>query len=172
MTVSFPEFLVHAAWIAVMGLGWLAARESSGWKKLFSRRGRAKENRGAPSGARADSVTSGDWQHAAKLFEKDGRFREAAQLYKGQGQNYEAARLLVHAGALTEAASIFEKVGHFLKAAEVLSQAGDNRRAGENYRRYLEDRFGSLAVTRSPTDHAEFIHYCRLAGQAFERAGL
>ena len=51
-------------------------------------------------------------------------------------------------------------------------QSGDNGRAGENYRYYLEDRFGSMAGTRSPADHAEFTKYCRLAGQAFSRAGL
>ncbi|HXV63826.1 MAG TPA: protein kinase [Vicinamibacteria bacterium] len=145
------------------------ARGGAGWKKLLG-----LGRKGAPVGASASKPDSSasDWQRAAKIFEEDGRFRDAARLYQGHGQNYDAARLLVQSGALTEAASIFERIGHFLKAAEVCAQSGDNRRAGENYRRYLEDRFGSLVTTRSPADHAEFTKYCRLAGQAFERAGL
>ncbi len=150
--------------IVLMG----AAKSGSGWKKIF---GMGKKDKG--SGSKESSVlAAGDWQRSAKIFEDDGRFRDAAKIYQGKGQNHEAARLLVQAGALTEAASIFERVGHYLKAAEVCAQSGDNRRAGENYRRYLEERFGSLAVARSPADHAEFTKYCRLAGQAFERAGL
>lgn len=149
-----------------------ASQEGSGWKKLFGRFGRDKSERGPSSTTTDPGLRAGDWQRAAKIFEEQGRFREAAHIYQDQGQNYEAGRLMVQAGSLTEAASLFERVGHYLKAAEVCAQAGDNRRAGENYRRYLEDRFGSLAGTRSPADHAEFTHYCRLAGQAFERAGL
>ena len=136
------------------------------WKKIFGRKDKKGPSKVDPA------LAAGDWQRAAKIFEDDGRFRDAAKIYQGKGQNHEAARLLVQAGALTEAASIFERVGHYLKAAEVCAQSGDNRRAGENYRRYLEERFGSLAVARSPADHAEFTKYCRLAGQAFERAGL
>lgn len=146
-----------------------AAKGGSGWKKLF---GMGKKDAKGSSSKADPALATGDWQRAAKIFEDDGRFRDAAKIYQGKGQNHEAARLLVQAGALTEAASIFERVGHYLKAAEVCAQSGDNRRAGENYRRYLEDRFGSLAVARSPADHAEFTKYCRLAGQAFERAGL
>jgi tRNA A-37 threonylcarbamoyl transferase component Bud32 len=148
-----------------------AASKDSGWKKLFNRRGRSG-GKGGSATSTDPGIRAKDWERAASIFEKEGRFREAAQLYQAQGQNYEAARLMVQAGALTEAASMLERIGHFLKAAEVFSQAGDNRRAGENYRRYLEDHFGSLAVTRSPADHATYMHYCSLAGQAFERAGL
>lgn len=149
-----------------------AAKSGSGWKKIFGMGGKDAQGSSTSGSARADALTAGDWQRSAKIFEEDGRFREAAKIYQSHGQNYEAARLLVQAGALTEAAHVFERVGHFLKAAEVCAQSGDNRRAGENYRRYLEDRFGSIVVTRSPADHAEFTKYCRLAGQAFERAGL
>jgi tRNA A-37 threonylcarbamoyl transferase component Bud32 len=148
-----------------------AAKESGGWKRLFGL-GKKDARGGAATTSSSEALRTGDWQRAAKIFETDGRYRDAAKIYQGHGQNYEAARLLVQAGALTEAASIFERVGHYIKAAEVCAQSGDNRRAGENYRRFLEERFGSLAVARSPTDHAEFKKYCRLAGQAFERAGL
>ena len=145
-----------------------AAKSGSGWKEFF---GMGKKDKSGKS--KTDpALAAGDWQRAAKIFEKDGRYRDAAKIYQGKGQNHEAARLLVQAGALTEAASIFERVGHYLKAAEVCAQSGDNKRAGENYRQLLEERFGSLAVARSPTDHAEFTKYCRLAGQAFARAGL
>ena len=129
-----------------------AAKSGSGWKKFF---GMGKKDKLGKS--KADpALAAGDWQRAAKIFEEDGRYRDAAKIYQGKGQNHEAARVLVQAGALTEAASIFERVGHYLKAAEVCAQSGDNRRAGENYRRLLEERFGSLAVARSPADHAEF----------------
>jgi tRNA A-37 threonylcarbamoyl transferase component Bud32 len=166
LSVDLAGFLLALFSLAMFG----AAKGSSGWKKLFGLGG-GKEEPGGASAAR-ESLASGDWQRAAKIFEEGGRFREAAKIFQSHGQNYEAARLLVQAGALTEAAHVFERVGHFLKAAEVCAQSGDNRRAGENYRRYLEDRFGSMVVTRSPTDHAEFTKYCRLAGQAFQRAGL
>jgi tetratricopeptide (TPR) repeat protein len=151
--------------LAVLG----AAKGGSNWKKLL---GIGKDAQAAPPSSKGDPVAPVDWQRAAKIFEEDGRFRDAAKIYQSHGQNYEAARVLVQAGALTEAAHVFERVGHYLKAAEICAQSGDNRRAGENYRRYLEDRFGSILVTRSPADHAEFTKYCRLAGQAFERAGL
>jgi tetratricopeptide (TPR) repeat protein len=147
------------------------AKSGSGWRKLLGLGG--KDQQGGGSAAKgSEALATGDWQRAAKIFEEDGRFRDAARIYQTHGQNYEAARVLVQAGALTEAAHVFERVGHYLKAAEVCAQSGDNRRAGENYRRYLEDRFGSIVVTRSPADHGEFTKYCRLAGQAFERAGL
>ncbi len=169
------EILVSAepSWVD-LGL-WLllclgAAGSGSNWKKLFGMG--KKEGKGGGTSAKTDPGIGSDWERAAKIFEDDGRYREAAQLCSGHGHNYEAARLLVQAGALTEAASIFERVGHFLKAAEVCAQSGDNKRAGENYRCHLEDRFGNLLTTRSPADHAEFTRYCRLAGECFERAGL
>ena len=140
------------------------------WKKLFGVRKKKGQSGGAST--KTDPGMGYDWERAANIFEDDGRYREAAQLYSGHGHKYEAARLLVQAGALTEATSIFERVGHYLKAAEVCAQSGDNKRAGENYRRYLEDQFGSLLTTRSPAEHAEFLRYCRLAGDCFERAGL
>jgi tetratricopeptide (TPR) repeat protein len=151
-----------------------ASQDGPGWRRIFGRLGRGKGETGSsPTSATEDPRVGGiDWQETAKKLESQGRYREAAGIFQSQGQNYESARLLLKAGALTEAASAFERVGHFQKAAEVCAQAGDNRRAAENYRSYLEDRFGSLAGTRSPADHAEFVHYCRLAGQAFERAGL
>jgi tetratricopeptide (TPR) repeat protein len=170
LQIAVPSDLLGSA-LAICSLLVLgAAKSGSGWKKIFGIGG--KEVPGSSSSAKVDALAAGDWQRSAKIFEEDGRFREAAKIYQSHGQNYEAARLLVQAGALTEAAHVFERVGHFLKAAEVCAQSGDNRRAGENYRRYLEDRFGSIVVTRSPADHAEFTKYCRLAGQAFERAGL
>lgn len=161
--------LMAAAW------GLLAASEDgSGWKKIFGRLGLGKGEAG--SSAITDPALKpaprDDWKQTAETLETQGRYREAARIFQGQGQNYEAARLLLKSGALTEAASAFERVGHYQRAAEVCAQAGDNKRAAENYRAHLEDRFGSLVGTRSPTDHAEFVHYCRLAGQAFERAGL
>ncbi len=146
-----------------------AAKGGSGWKKMF---GLGKKESKSPASTVDPALAAGDWERAAKIFEEDGRYRDAAKLYRGKGQNHEAARLLVRAGALTEAASIFERVGHYQKAAEVCAQSGDNKRAGENYRRYLQDKFNTLADARSPADHAEFTKYCRLAGQAFERAGL
>ena len=161
-----PIEILEPAGVVVMLVLMGAAKSGSGWKKIF---GIGKKDK---KGSANPAIAAGDWQRAAKIFEDDGRFRDAAKIYQGKGQNHEAARLLVQAGALTEAASIFERVGHYLKAAEVCAQSGDNKRAGENYRRLLEERFGSLAVARSPTDHAEFTKYCRLAGQAFERAGL
>jgi len=149
----------------------VGAAKTGGWRKLFGMG--KKDGEAERKASKADpALAMGDWKRAAQIFEQEGRFRDAARLYHGKGQNHDAARLLVQAGALTEAASIFERVGHHLKAAEVCVQSGDNRRAGENYRHYLEDRFGSMAGTRSPADHAEFIRYCRLAGQAFGRAGL
>jgi tRNA A-37 threonylcarbamoyl transferase component Bud32 len=157
--------------LALLSLALLgAARGGSSWKKLLGIGG--KDARAVQASSKGDPVAPGDWQRAAKIFEEDGRFRDAAKIYQSHGQNYEAARVLVQAGALTEAAHVFERVGHYLKAAEICAQSGDNRRAGENYRRYLEDRFGSILTTRSPADHGEFTKYCRLAGQAFERAGL
>ncbi len=151
-----------------------ASQDGPGWKRIFGRLGRGKGETGSlPTSATKDPPVGGsDWQETAKKLASQGRYREAAGIFQSQGQNYEAARLLLKAGALTEAASAFERVGHYQKAAEVCAQAGDNRRAAENYRSYLEDRFGGLAGTRSPADHVEFVHYCRLAGQAFERAGL
>ena len=160
-SVESLEPLVFLTTLVLLGM----AKGGSGWKKMF---GRGKNE---PK-SQASSTAAGDWERATKIFEKDGRYRDAAKLYRGKGQNHEAARLLVRAGALTEAASIFERVGHYQKAAEVCAQSGDNKRAGENYRRYLQDRFNTLADARSPADHAEFTKYCRLAGQAFERAGL
>ena len=166
--ISLPPDLLRSALtlcsLALFG----AAKSGSGWKKIFGMGG--KDAQTSTSSGKADALAAGDWQRSAKIFEEDGRFREAAKIYQSHGQNYEAARLLVQAGALTEAAHVFERVGHFLKAAEVCAQSGDNRRAGENYRRYLEDRFGSIVTTRSPADHAEFTKYCRLAGQAFDFA--
>jgi len=152
-----------------------APQDGPGWKKIFNR---LRLGKGGAAGGSAitdpgvKGTPSDEWQQTAKTLESQGRYREAARIFQTQGQNYEAARLLLKSGALTEAASAFERVGHFQKAAEVCAQAGDNKRAAENYRNYLEDRFRSLAGTRSPADHAEFVHYCRLAGQAFERAGL
>ncbi len=163
-SVESLEPLVLLTTLVLMGV----AKGGAGWKKMF---GLGKKEKSPASGA-DPALAAGDWERAAKIFEKDGRYRDAAKLYRGKGQNHEAARLLVRAGALTEAASIFERVGHYQKAAEVCAQSGDNKRAGENYRHYLEDRFGTLALARSPADHAEFTKYCRLAGQAFERAGL
>jgi tetratricopeptide (TPR) repeat protein len=159
---------------AISTVGLLASSKPGSWKKLFNRKDKSEDkDTTTKTKAKTDpGYGGGDWQRAAAIFAKEGRYRDAAKVYQGRGQNYEAARLMVQAGALTEAASIFERIGHYLKAAEVYSQAGDNRRAGENYRRYLEDHFGSLASTRSPSDHAGFTHYCQLAGQAFERAGL
>ena len=140
--------------LAASACGVLAAsQDGPGWKKKIISRLR----RGKGASALTDpAVQGGDWQQTAKTLEEQGRFRDAAGIFQSQGQNYESARLLLKAGALTEAASAFERVGHFEKAAEVCSQAGDNKRAAENYRNHLEDRFGSLAGTRSPTDHAEF----------------
>jgi tRNA A-37 threonylcarbamoyl transferase component Bud32 len=158
--------------LALLSFAIFGAAKGSGWKKLLGLGGPKEEPAPPSSSAARDSLAAGDWQRAAKIFEEDGRFREAARIHQVHGQNYEAARLLVQAGALTEAAHVFERVGHYLKAAEVCAQSGDNKRAGENYRRYLEDRFGSIATTRTPSDHAEFTKYCRLAGQAFMRAGL
>src|SRR3990172_6801617 len=152
-----------------------ASEDGPGWKKIFTR---LRLGKGGAAGGSAITdpavkrAPSDEWQQTAKTLESQGRYREAARIFLTQGQNYEAARLLLKSGALTEAASAFERVGHFQKAAEVCAQAGDNKRAAENYRNHLEDRFRSLAGTRSPADHAEFVHYCRLAGQAFERAGL
>jgi tetratricopeptide (TPR) repeat protein len=172
MLVIEPGLMDASLMAAAAACGFLAAsQDGPGWKKIFGRLGLGKGE--ATSGAITDpAVKRDDWQQTAKTFESQGRYREAARIFQGKGQNYEAARLLLKAGALTEAASAFERVGHFQRAAEVCAQAGDNKRAAENYRSHLEDRFGSLAGTRSPTDHAEFVHYCRLAGLAFERAGL
>ncbi|MEE9180744.1 MAG: protein kinase [Vicinamibacteria bacterium] len=170
MLVIEPGLTGVALMAAAAAWGLLAAsQDGPGWKKkIFSRLRRGK----GASALTDPGVRGGDWKQTAKALEEQGRFRDAAGIFQGQGQNYEAARLLLKAGALTESASAFERIGHFEKAAEVCSQAGDNKRAAENYRNHLEDRFGSLAGTRSPTDHAEFVHYCRLAGLAFERAGL
>ncbi len=151
-----------------------ASQDDPGWKKIFGRLGLGKGEAGS-SAITDPAITPpprDDWKQTAETLETQGRYREAARIFQGQGQNYEAARLLLKSGALTEAASAFERVGHYQRAAEVCAQAGDNKRAAENYRAHLEDRFGSLVGTHNPTDHAEFVHYCRLAGQAFERAGL
>lgn len=173
-----PELTGFSLMVAAAALGLLAASQDDpdgpGWKKLFGRLGLGKGESGS-SAITDPAVTPpprDDWKKTAETLESMGRYREAARIFQGKGQNYEAARLLLKSGALTEAASAFERVGHYQRAAEVCAQAGDNKRAAENYRAYLEDRFGSLAGTRNPTDHAEFVHYCRLAGQAFERAGL
>ena len=162
--------VVAAVTTSMVFLG--ASKSGPGWKRKFFGIGNKSDSKAGTASSTDPGLRSGDWQRAANIFEKEGRYREAAKLHYAEGQNYEAARLLVQAGALTEAASLFERVGHYLKAAEVCAQAGDNRRAGENYRQYIEDHFGSLAVTRSPADHAGFTHYCKQAGQAFERAGL
>ncbi len=175
-----PLLILNSCWhLHLVGVGFVlacstlallaAAKDGPGWKKIFNRRGRTKEGTAVSTDP---AIRSRDWQRSAKIFEKEGRYREAAGIFQEKGQNYEAARLMMRAGALTEAASLLERIGHHLKAAEVCDKAGDSRRAGENYRRYLEERFGSLATARSPVDHADFTHYCRLAGQAFERAGL
>jgi tetratricopeptide (TPR) repeat protein/predicted Ser/Thr protein kinase len=172
-----PELTGFGLMAAAAAWGFLAASEDGpGWKKLFGRLGLGKTEPSGGSATTDPKVTSPptreDWKQTAEALETQGRYREAARIFQGKGQNYEAARLLLKSGALTEAASAFERVGHYQRAAEVCAQAGDNKRAAENYRAYLEDRFGSLAGTRTPADHAEFVHYCRLAGQAFERAGL
>lgn len=160
--------VAQAAILVSMVLG---SAFSSKFRKILGLSGERASSSDPNLDSQTDPAMSG-WQRAAKIFEKEGRFREAAQLYEGQGHHYEAAGLLLRAGALTSAADIFERAGDFLRAGQVCTQAGDNRRAGENYRRYLEDRFGSLVTTRSPSDHTEYRHYCRLAGDAFERAGL
>jgi tetratricopeptide (TPR) repeat protein len=171
LVVSALEAVHFGLLVTATLVGLAAAKSESSWKKLFGRKGK-DEGKSGTTTSTDPGIRTGDWQRAANIFVKDGRFRDAAKIYQSQGQNYEAARLMVQAGSLTEAATLFERVGHFLKAAEVYAQAGDNRHAAENYRRYLEDQFGSLAVARSPAEHAKFTHYCRLAGQAFERAGL
>lgn len=138
------------------------------WKRIFSLK--SKTQTGLP--VDSDGEPTGGWERAVKIFQEEGRYREAAQILREKGQNYEAARMLFEGGALTEAGGVLEQNGFYAKAAEVFDQAGDNRRAAENYRRYLQERFGSIAGTRTPADHAEFVHYCRQAGRAFERAGL
>ncbi len=164
-SIESLEPIVFLATLVLLG----AAKGGSGWKKMF---GLGKKDSKSSASTVDPELAAGDWERAAKVFEEEGRYRDAAKLYRGKGQHHEAARLLVRAGALTEAASIFERVGHYQKAAEVCAQFGDNKRAGENCRRYLQDKFNTLADARSPADHAEFTKYCRLAGQAFERAGL
>ena len=170
LPISFGGILDLAALLlSLCAFGAVKRGGGGGWRKLLGIGGKKEDEKSS----RADAaVAAGDWERAAKIFEEDGRFRDAARIYQSKGHHHDAARLMQRAGALTEAASIFERVGHYLKAAEVCVQSGDNGRAGENYRYYLEDRFGSMAGTRSPADHAEFTKYCRLAGQAFSRAGL
>ena len=164
-----PELAAAAA--ATATVMFLTASHGSGWKKLFGiGKGKAQ---GSSTGTESDPGAPGTgWQKAVRIFLAEGRYRDAAAILREKGQNYEAARLLIQGGALTEAGFLLEQMGNYSKAAEVYDQAGDSRRAAENYRRHLQERFGGLAGTRSPADHAEFVHYCRQAGLSFERAGL